>query len=88
MVSSSAEGVGDARSEMGVDYVGDKVRMSFNPDFLLDFAKVNLPDQIPMSFKDESAAVRRRSEEPAREERLSIYKQFHEQLKAWRQGME
>ncbi|MBT3294970.1 MAG: hypothetical protein HN919_21050 [Verrucomicrobia bacterium] len=34
--------------------------------------------------KDEAAQTRRRSQQPAREEHLSIYKQFHEQLNAWR----
>jgi hypothetical protein len=34
--------------------------------------------------KDEAATLHRRSQVPAREEHMSIYKEFHEQLKAWR----
>ena len=36
--------------------------------------------------KDEAAQMRSRSQEPAREEHMSIYKEFHEALKAWRVG--
>jgi hypothetical protein len=38
--------------------------------------------------KDEATVVRRRSEEPARETYLNIYKIFHEQLKTWRLARE
>ena len=57
VMSSAAEGVGDARVEMSVDYAGDEVKISFNPEFFLDFSKVKLPEQLPMSFKDATAAV-------------------------------
>ena len=57
VVSSAVEGLGDARSEMAVDYVGESVKLAFNPDFLLDFAKVQLPEELPIQFKDSSAAA-------------------------------
>ncbi len=50
------EGRGDARSEMPVDYVGPEVKISFNPAFLLDFGKLKLPEQLPFSFRDATAA--------------------------------
>jgi len=34
--------------------------------------------------KDEAAVMRKRSQQPAREESMSIYKEVHDNLKAWR----
>lgn len=50
------EGRGDARSEMPVDYVGPEVKISFNPAYLLDFGKLKLPEKLPFSFRDATAA--------------------------------
>ena len=48
--SASMEGLGDARVEMPVDYTGAEVLLAFNPDYLLDFGKVDMPDQIRVHF--------------------------------------
>ena len=57
VVSSSVEGLGDARSEMALDYAGPKQKVGFNPDFLLDFAKLKLPEQLPFSFADSAVSA-------------------------------
>jgi DNA polymerase-3 subunit beta len=56
VVTGRHEGRGDARSEMPVDYVGPEVKIAFNPAFLLDFARLKLPEKIPFSFRDSTAA--------------------------------
>ncbi|MSR47309.1 MAG: DNA polymerase III subunit beta [Planctomycetes bacterium] len=50
------EGRGDARSEMPVNYIGAEVKISFNPAFLLDFGRLKLPEKLPFSFRDATAA--------------------------------
>jgi DNA polymerase-3 subunit beta len=55
-LSGRHEGRGDARTEMAVDYVGPEVKIAFNPAFLLDFGKLDLPEKLPFSFRDSSAA--------------------------------
>ncbi len=57
VITSAMEGLGDARSEMAVDYAGTPVEVSFNPDYLTDFSKVTLPEQIPLQFKDASVSA-------------------------------
>jgi DNA polymerase-3 subunit beta len=56
VIAGRHEGRGDARSEMPVDYVGPEVKIAFNPAFLLDFAKLRLPEKIPFAFRDSTAA--------------------------------
>jgi DNA polymerase-3 subunit beta len=56
VIAGRHEGRGDARSEMPVDYVGPEVKIAFNPSFLLDFAKLRLPEKIPFAFRDSTAA--------------------------------
>ncbi len=56
VLAGQHEGRGDARIEMPVDYVGEPVKISFNPAFLLDFAKLQLPEKLPFSFRDTVAA--------------------------------
>lgn len=62
-VSGAAEGVGDARSEIAANYVGAPVRLSFNPDYLLDLAKLRIPAQFPLEFEDGNAAATVRLDE-------------------------
>lgn len=56
VLAGKHEGRGDARAEMPVDYVGDELKISFNPAFLLDFGKRQLPEKLPFSFRDATAA--------------------------------
>jgi DNA polymerase-3 subunit beta len=56
VLAGKHEGRGDARSEMPVDYIGAEVKISFNPAFLLDFAKLKLPEKLPFTFRDSVAA--------------------------------
>ncbi|MBL8842215.1 MAG: DNA polymerase III subunit beta [Planctomycetes bacterium] len=56
VLAGKHEGRGDARSEMPVDYIGPEVKISFNPAFLLDFGKKQLPEKLPFSFRDSTAA--------------------------------
>jgi len=56
VIAGRHEGRGDARSEMPVDYVGAEVKIAFNPGFLLDFGKLQLPEKLPFAFRDSTAA--------------------------------
>jgi DNA polymerase-3 subunit beta len=55
-VSSRQEGVGEARSEMSVDYQGDAVGIRFNPEFLGDYLKTLAEPAVTFRFKDRSSA--------------------------------
>jgi DNA polymerase-3 subunit beta len=50
------EGRGDSRVEMPVDYAGAETKIAFNPAFLLDFGKLRLPEKLPFTFRDSTAA--------------------------------
>jgi DNA polymerase-3 subunit beta len=56
VVAGRYEGRGDSRVETAVDYAGPEVKISFNPAFLLDFGKLRLPEKLPFSFRDSTAA--------------------------------
>jgi DNA polymerase-3 subunit beta len=56
VIAGRHEGRGDSRAEMPVDYVGGEVKIAFNPAFLLDFARLQLPEKLPFSFRDATAA--------------------------------
>ncbi len=56
VVAGRHEGRGDSRVEMAVDYVGPETKIAFNPAFLLDFGKLNLPEKLSFSFRDATAA--------------------------------
>jgi DNA polymerase-3 subunit beta len=56
VVAGRSEGRGDSRVEMPVDYVGPETKIAFNPAFLLDFGRLQLPEKLPFSFRDPSAA--------------------------------
>jgi DNA polymerase-3 subunit beta len=55
-VSSRQEGVGEARSEMEVEYDGDSVGIRFNPEFLGDYLKVLPEEAVDFRFKDRASA--------------------------------
>lgn len=55
-VSSRHEGVGESRSELGVNYDGDAVGIRFNPEFLGEYLRT-LPDgSVTFRFKDRASA--------------------------------
>jgi DNA polymerase-3 subunit beta len=56
VVAGRQEGRGDSRVEMPVDYVGAETKIAFNPAFLLDFGRLTLPEKLPFSFRDATAA--------------------------------
>ncbi|MHC5210997.1 MAG: DNA polymerase III subunit beta [Planctomycetota bacterium] len=55
-VTSRQEGVGEARSEMNVDYEGEAVGIRFNPEFLGDYLKTLAEPAVTFRFKDRSSA--------------------------------
>jgi len=55
-VSSRQEGVGESRSELGVEYDGDAVGIRFNPEFLGEYLKTLPEDAITFRFKDRTSA--------------------------------
>jgi len=55
-VLSRQEGVGEARSEMGVAYQGDAVGIRFNPEFLGEYLKTLPEDALKFRFKDRASA--------------------------------
>ena len=56
VLAGKNEGRGDSRAEMAVNYAGGEVKIAFNPAFLLDFAKLTLPEKLSFSFRDSTAA--------------------------------
>lgn len=48
--------IGEAKIEAGIDYAGDDLDVVFNPDFLIDFAKVAGEGSVEFSIKDSSSA--------------------------------
>ena len=57
-------------------------------DVLIELWAIKATILDALGRKDEATVVRRRSEEPARETSLNIYKWFHEELKTWRLARE
>lgn len=55
-VLSRQEGVGEARSEMGITYQGDAVGIRFNPEFLGEYLKTLPEDALKFRFKDRASA--------------------------------
>lgn len=55
-VLSRQEGVGEARSEMGVTYQGDAVGIRFNPEFLGEYLKTLPEGAVKFRFKDRASA--------------------------------
>jgi DNA polymerase-3 subunit beta len=51
-VLSRQEGVGEARSEMGIAYQGDAVGIRFNPEFLGEYLKTLPEGALKFRFKD------------------------------------
>ncbi len=65
-VSSRQEGLGEARSELGVNYEGDAIGIRFNPEFLGDFLKISGDSTVTFRFKDRLSAGEFSSSENAR----------------------
>jgi DNA polymerase-3 subunit beta len=55
-VSSRQEGVGEARSEMEIDYDGEEVGIRFNPEFLGDYLRTLAEPSVRFRFKDRASA--------------------------------
>jgi len=55
-VLSRQEGVGEARSEMGIAYQGDAVGIRFNPEFLGEYLKTLPEGALKFRFKDRASA--------------------------------
>lgn len=55
-VTSRSSEAGEAEITEELDYQGDTVSISFNPDFILDVLKVCDSDKITLELKDSSAA--------------------------------
>ena len=48
--------IGEARTEAKVDYAGDTLEITFNPDFVLDYLKVVDVPTVELKFKDAATA--------------------------------
>jgi len=55
-VSSRHEGVGESRSELGVNYEGDAVGIRFNPEFLGEYLRTLPEASVTFRFKDRASA--------------------------------
>jgi DNA polymerase-3 subunit beta len=55
-VSSRHEGVGESRSELGVNYDGDAVGIRFNPEFLGEYLRTLPEASVTFRFKDRASA--------------------------------
>jgi DNA polymerase-3 subunit beta len=53
---SQQEGIGESESEVPIDYEGNKLEITFNPDFLMDYLKVMEDEQAKLYFKDENSS--------------------------------
>jgi DNA polymerase-3 subunit beta len=65
-VTSRQEGLGEARSEMGVSYDGDTIGIRFNPEFLGEYLKTLEDAKVIFRFKDRSSAGEFSSSDNAR----------------------
>ena len=52
-VTSSSSEFGEAREELGVEYSGNPLTISFNAQYVLDFLNVVETDAVSLSLKDE-----------------------------------
>ncbi len=55
-VCSRQDGLGECRSEIGVEYDGEEVKIRFNPEFLGDYLKTVSEDQVDFAFKNRASA--------------------------------
>ena len=55
-VSSRHEGVGESRSELGINYDGDAVGIRFNPEFLGEYLRTLPESSVTFRFKDRASA--------------------------------
>ncbi|OHB74440.1 MAG: DNA polymerase III subunit beta [Planctomycetes bacterium RBG_16_59_8] len=56
VVSTRSQDVGEATSEMAVDYKGEEIQIVFNPDYLIDFARATDVESVDLHLKDKSSA--------------------------------
>lgn len=57
-VNSSEAEVGEAQTDLPVDYDGEALELGFNPDYLLDFLKIVGTGPVRMEFEDDQTASR------------------------------
>jgi len=57
-VNSNDAEVGEAETDLPVEYDGESVVLAFNPDYLLDFLKIVGGGSVHMEFKDDQVATR------------------------------
>lgn len=55
-VSSRQEGVGEAKSEMDIEYSGDQVGIRFNPEFIGEYLRALPETSVRFRFKDRASA--------------------------------
>jgi DNA polymerase-3 subunit beta len=55
-LASSGSDAGESEESVSVDYKGEKVKVGFNSQYLLDFLGVANTDTVELSFKDEESA--------------------------------
>jgi len=62
-VSAREEGSGEAMSRIGAEYTGPAQELGVNPDFLLEFLKLPLPERVQIGFDGTESPIFLRAEE-------------------------
>lgn len=57
-VNSNVAEIGEAKTDLPIEYDGDPVELGFNPDYLLDFLKIVGSGTVRMEFTDDQTASR------------------------------
>ena len=53
---SQQEGIGESESSVPVDFSDKEFKITFNPDFIMDYLKVMTNDNVKLYFKDEESS--------------------------------
>ena len=57
-VNSNVAEVGEAETDLSIEYDGESVELGFNPDYLMDFLKTVGAGSVCMEFEDDATASR------------------------------
>ena len=55
-LTSQQEGIGESEVVIPIEYEGDQMEITFNPDFIMDYIKVIEIDELPLFLKDENSS--------------------------------
>jgi DNA polymerase-3 subunit beta len=57
-VNSNVAEMGEAETDLAIEYDGEPMELGFNPDYLMDFLKIVGSGSVRMEFKDDQSASR------------------------------